>query len=778
MTKRRSSAEVWLIGKGTEELPGSHLPTNADVLRLLMFFHVHRKSALKEAAALAVSKVIKIWQRARIPHQRIDSGVRILMKFHNDYEKLKKSRKRNNVHDQANQEAFKSTLIQLFDMATSDALSVMTIEEDRQFLIMQRDDVFSCSMAGVDVSLTRKEKRKSAREERFQNFAAKVASNTLVNSALSNVAFVPSSSSQSTSHCLDSGRFVHPMKSTAASEAHYSSSSFPCTSDSDEEFQARSPCLKSQPKRAKVNNILTDTNVTAALDRVNVPDRGATFIVGAVAQALGHNVNSMTLSRSSIRRSRYRNRAEEAAGIDKEVIGDEPLLLHWDGKLLPDITGKKETVDRIAVLVTGGGQEILLGVPKIGRGTGKEQAEACLSTLDDWGLRNRVRGIVFDTTASNTGLKNGACTFIETSIDQELAWVACRHHIIELPLAAVFGILFGPTGGPDVALFKRFQKIWPHIDQTAYEVASDDMFDMHTSALREEIVKFCKTALEGSHQREDYEEFLKLCLIFLGGERGARVSFRAPGAFHHARWMAKAIYSIKIFLFQKQFSLTAKEKHGVKELALFVSLVYVRFWHEAPLPIRAPLNDLLLLEELNKYPNRRVAMAASTSFSRHLWYASEMLVGLSLFDDRIGADVKSLMVTNLRLPQSINSVKRLDHPPEPLSSLGLASCFTEKTTTIFDILLLNGKNKAQGFLVRDPKDWCEDPSYQELRTAASVMTVVNDSAERAIALMQQYNSSLTKNEEQKQYLLRLVKRHRKAYPSCSKAMLMKMTEDR
>jgi len=36
------------------------------------------------------------------------------------------------------------------------------------------------------------------------------------------------------------------------------------------------------------------------------------------------------------------------------------------------------------------------------------------------------------------------------------------------------------------------------------------------------------------------------------------------------------------------------------------------------------------------------------------------------------------------------------------------------------------------------------------------MKVVNNSAERAIALMQQYNSSLTKNEEQKQYLLWLV----------------------
>jgi len=290
-------------------------------------------------------------------------------------------------------------------------------------------------------------------------------------------------------------------------------------------------------------------------------------------------------------------------------------------------------------------------------------------------------------------------------------------------------------------------------------------------------VQFCKAALEGSHPREDYEEFLKLSLIFLGGDKEARVSFRAPGAFHHARWMAKAIYSIKIFLFQQQFSLTAKEKRNVKELALFVSLVYVRFWHEAPLPIRAPLNDLLLLEELRKYPNMVVTKAASTAFGRHLWYISEILVGLSLFDDKIGADVKTLMVTNLRLPQSINSVKRLDRPPEPLSSLGLASCFTERTTLIFDVLLLNGKEKAQGFLVKDPKEWCDDPSYQDLRMAASTMTVVNDSAERAIALMQQYNSSLTKNEEQKQFLLRLVKRHRTTYPSCSKATLMKMTED-
>ena len=68
-------------------------------------------------------------------------------------------------------------------------------------------------------------------------------------------------------------------------------------------------------------------------------------------------------------------------------------------------------MDRIAVLVTGAGEEMLLGVPIIGHDTGKYQAEACLTTPDEWGVRQLISGLVFDTTASNTGLKNGARTF-------------------------------------------------------------------------------------------------------------------------------------------------------------------------------------------------------------------------------------------------------------------------------------------------------------------------------------------------------------------------------
>jgi len=42
----------------------------------------------------------------------------------------------------------------------------MKNEEDKQFLIKQRNDVLSCSMAQVDVTLSAKEERKLARHQR------------------------------------------------------------------------------------------------------------------------------------------------------------------------------------------------------------------------------------------------------------------------------------------------------------------------------------------------------------------------------------------------------------------------------------------------------------------------------------------------------------------------------------------------------------------------------------------------------------------------------------
>ena len=76
--------------------------------------------------------------------------------------------------------------------------------------------------------------------------------------------------------------------------------------------------------------------------------------------------------------------SDEIAEIKDSFAPDVPLIVHWDGKLLPDLTGK-EKVDRLPVLVSGEGTMKLLSVPLFPSGTSTAIANAVFASLDDWG---------------------------------------------------------------------------------------------------------------------------------------------------------------------------------------------------------------------------------------------------------------------------------------------------------------------------------------------------------------------------------------------------------
>ena len=59
----------------------------------------------------------------------------------------------------------------------------------------------------------------------------------------------------------------------------------------------------------------------------------------------------------------------------------QELVLHWDGKLLPALTGV-EKVERLAIIVTFQGKEQLLGVPEIQTSSGEEQAMAAYQAVE------------------------------------------------------------------------------------------------------------------------------------------------------------------------------------------------------------------------------------------------------------------------------------------------------------------------------------------------------------------------------------------------------------
>lgn len=102
-----------------------------------------------------------------------------------------------------------------------------------------------------------------------------------------------------------------------------------------------------------------------------------------------------------------------------------------------------------------------------------------------------------DTTASNTGRFNGACALLEQKLERELLLFACRHHVYELVLKAVFETKIKQvTSGPDIALFKKFRDSWENIDSDTIEVYADFVTQYFCNAKITPLLTFYKEKLD------------------------------------------------------------------------------------------------------------------------------------------------------------------------------------------------------------------------------------------------------------------------------------------
>ena len=126
------------------------------------------------------------------------------------------------------------------------------------------------------------------------------------------------------------------------------------------------------------------------------------------------------------------------------------------------------------------------------------------------------------------------------------------------------------------------------------------------------------------------------------------------------------------------------------------------------------------------------------------------------------------MISNMQHVQAGSA-----HPPPRLdsrfvdASQPLSAFVTSNTRKFFEILQL-----SDALLELPPEQWKENSDYVTSEQIVSSLTVVNDSADRGVKLIQDYNSLLTKNEEQKQYLLQAVQEHHHKFPDSKKGTLL------
>lgn len=428
-------------------------------------------------------------------------------------------------------------------------------------------------------------------------------------------------------------------------------------------------------------------------------------------------------------------------------------------------------MERLPVLVSYNGISKLLGAPKIKTSSGSSISAAVHDLLIKWDIADRVSAVGFDTTASNTGVDNGACVLLEQLLNRKLVQLACRHHIYELNLRAVFDLKLSTSSAPEVLIFKRFATSWPNMDHKNFRSGLED--DIISSKIpqdvQNDVKRYCTHRLTEPHSRNDYKELLQLALIFLGMENDG--NFRAPGAISHARWMSKSIYSLKIFLFRDQFHLTNRELNGLRDICIFLIRMYIKAWFGCTQAIAAPNQDYQFILDTIGYAevDKQVSEAILKKMSNHLWYLSKETIALALFDPAVSIDEKKRMIYRMNFSEPlvvvINNRKLMN--PKLLLQHNLADFVSKETEFFFKRFEL-----SPAFLQLDPSEWDTNADYQRAQSFCADLFVVNDTAERGVKFMKDYNRVLTTNEEENQLLLQIVESYRKKYPSHNKLSLI------
>ncbi|KAG7164901.1 hypothetical protein Hamer_G017308 [Homarus americanus] len=746
----RSATEIYLVGQPASSVRGSKLPTMRQVLKF--FFHtVNESGDRQETFKETVRNVLTFWNLARIKTISERGCREKLTKLWEHWRSLQKSRDRA-AKDKV--ENFKSQLDLLWDIGAPDAVEdieknrLLTPADKQQDIAFYQDQrgERKAFMSGNDKIFAAKKRKQEERVEKQRSKQGRFA------------ACEPSSSDSrpQTSVVADTPTEVEMEKKDTAIQPGRYTSKHPYVTVQLPRRILQEPALKELADRLRIsNNEASIVSVVAAVLRSANPPG---------------DLSEFRISRETARRARASHRRQVAAAQREAFTPPPHAVVHWDGKLVKNVVGEEE--HRQAIFISGRGHEEgkLLAVLPVKDGTGLTQARATARAIEDWSCASNVKALCFDTTSSNTGRVQGAVVHLEALLEKQLLRLGCRHHVMELVVRAAASNIFGKTSAPTDPLFQTLKKRWSQLDHSQYlrlDIANLPESDW-LSHLRHRTVSYLLTVTEWA--REDYREAAELTLLVLGVNPPRGTHFLRPGACHHARWMAKIIYYLKIYTFSHQLELSSDLCVKLQRMAIFVSLLYTPAWLKSPVAEDAPVNDLQLHHELLRYRavDCEVADAALAVASRHLWYLRPQTVVLSLCSEKLSAAEKKEMATKLSCLEETN-----DYANDNLviqQTTRLSDLIDERSWMIFKEHHVCGT----AWLMSPVEDWEKNEEFMKLKDFSRSLKVTNDVAERGIKLMQDFIGSVTKDEQQLQDVMQLVEKHRKQMSGFSKSALMQL----
>ncbi|XP_065679118.1 uncharacterized protein LOC136093876 [Hydra vulgaris] len=338
--------------------------------------------------------------------------------------------------------------------------------------------------------------------------------------------------------------------------------------------------------------------------------------------------------------------------------------------------------------------------------------------------------------------------------------------------------------GPDNSMFKKLKTVFdcPHFNYNQTELIKFDWKAVRGTFLEkaaQESLNFCQEYITKGKEnkdfiREDRNELAELVVSYLSQ---SSVTLRKPGAVHHARFLSKALYYLKLQLLSSQIEFVNqnnKLKTEIRLISEFIVCFYAKWYLQANDAINAPFLDIKAIHQMQQY--RKLCAkpdavdAVLNSLYRLSWYLDSTIIPLALLDDDLSFEEKANLakvILTFKMPTSTwyNTKNKSKIDIEDKTKMGnkisenpssLALLVDEFSYLIFDIIGLE-EQRIKYWLSLPPEYWFTQSVFKNFQNFAKSLIVVNDHSERSVGMMQQFIHRYD-NEEDKQNTLLTVEK--------------------
>ncbi|ESN96890.1 hypothetical protein HELRODRAFT_86023 [Helobdella robusta] len=287
----RKKQDIYLLGQPLKTaILGNKLPAKGEVMRRFLYIHLSEKMTVRDSETAVIREVLPIWQRSIIPTTQEYNAIKKLDDMFKLWQGLKKHSKRNSDAQKRQEQAFVHSRKDLFDIAHANAIELIQIQEDREFLLAQREPGRRGYMSGVDHEVLSNEAMKPSKLKRELNPKHK------------DICTKPKEYFERKRIDLKS------RQKQISTEIEHSSSVSSSECESEEDNIAKRVQVKRSRQSFSMSrpHCAVSRETAAALDRTKTSDRKATYIISGVAKHLGLNAGNLAINRSSIRRARHK----------------------------------------------------------------------------------------------------------------------------------------------------------------------------------------------------------------------------------------------------------------------------------------------------------------------------------------------------------------------------------------------------------------------------------------------------------------------------------------